>query len=1058
MDNIQILQECYSRVTLIPVIGSGISIPMGLPNWSDLIKEAADNFLLSDEKKEQIYQCLDNYEYLDATDIILENGVLEQQLQNFISKSMYKAKEKAEPVDNNYLDLALFSKIRYMTTNYDQYINDFASAKTFCLEDLEKIQINQFTYSEYDHVVIPLHGEICRPESIVLSRDSYQRLYNKQSFNKEFDHLRTHFTFLFIGFSFDDVYVQKMFDKILQRYEAQHFILFEKSQLNKDAEKIERLKTKYGIEAVYFDASKGGYIEGIRSWLQDIFKLRDANVNSALVETLPSNKQFDMQPFEEEIIEKGKLLISSEYATELYDLYDTEYRKNDFKTRTVSFKVNIVCGLLWYYGILRDDEAAVELLKIAYQDKEIYENRDRLSFMHSQLLWNLREFDKAIEVLENNGKKKMLSELLLDIIKVYKEFLPNANQVSGEVQIYKESPRNDVENRKYHESYLLLKRKYINMDTYNLLNLKDYEDRESEQIAYYWLGIASGQLFHEHKEAIEYLLRASELDNLMVVHEELAFNYFELARESLRHCQNPKKYQIDYDYLYKSKIRFQYIMNFSDEAVVHSFVEKSGFAYLQTLYWLKEYFTFYDFYNKYERYLPDKDYVWMLKAETDAEYHHAVEDSLLQKLSLADRKYIQYRCVWGRIELFKIMNQGEYIRLCNEFIMHAEKDYPIKDRRIFQMVLDVVVVMAKDVPHYEHLKSLYPEEYFEEIEMLGFVDELYGDIDSAYKKNVCMFDKYKDYDGSFRIIKGFFIRNNKREAYVKLYDELMKNPPDESYRQPYFFADRVREELLDWNDRLKAMELYAIYYDYIKQDMTLLKELEETLKTYVADYSDCEGRVAWNRYMLTKVPGYAKIQIYDTILKLYLANMKYKEAVEVLEEMRKKKIPFIGRLNQCVMVCYRSQKNSFYKGNSIRQNTLFGSDKKYIDSLINPLYSTWWYSRRAFSAGDMEVIIPMRIIVCIFRENRQNELAELKEIYIMYSGMVELQSSLWQRENPFLRMILQWLKKADNVVVDAPDFLFSCKELSNKDIINDSLEHIQIKLYAKEHPDYICLG
>ena len=58
MDNIQILQECYSRITLIPVIGSGLSIPMGLPDWSDLIKEAADHFLLSDEKKGQIYQCL----------------------------------------------------------------------------------------------------------------------------------------------------------------------------------------------------------------------------------------------------------------------------------------------------------------------------------------------------------------------------------------------------------------------------------------------------------------------------------------------------------------------------------------------------------------------------------------------------------------------------------------------------------------------------------------------------------------------------------------------------------------------------------------------------------------------------------------------------------------------------------------------------------------------------------------------------------------------------------------------------------------------------------------
>ena len=63
--------------------------------------------------------------------------------------------------------------------------------------------------------------------------------------------------------------------------------------------------------------------------------------------------------------------------------------------------------------------------------------------------------------------------------------------------------------------------------------------------------------------------------------------------------------------------------------------------------------------------------------------------------------------------------------------------------------------------------------------------------------------------------------------------------------------------------------------------------------------------------MLTKAPQYAKIQIYDTILKLYVANMKYKEAVAVVEEMQQLKIPFMSRFNQCTMVCARPQRSSF---------------------------------------------------------------------------------------------------------------------------------------------------
>ena len=29
----------------------------------------------------------------------------------------------------------------------------------------------------------------------------------------------------------------------------------------------------------------------------------------------------------------------------------------------------------------------------------------------------------------------------------------------------------------------------------------------------------------------------------------------------------------------------------------------------------------------------------------------------------------------------------------------------------------------------------------------------------------------------------------------------LADPPDISYEQPQFYADRVREELLDWNDK-----------------------------------------------------------------------------------------------------------------------------------------------------------------------------------------------------------------------------------------------------------------
>ena len=177
----------------------------------------------------------------------------------------------------------------------------------------------------------------------------------------------------------------------------------------------------------------------------------------------------------------------------------------------------------------------------------------------------------------------------------------------------------------------------------------------------------------------------------------------------------------------------------------------------------------------------------------------------------------------------------------------------------------------------------------------------------------------------------------------------------------------------------------------------------------------------------------------------------------MVEEMQQLKIPFMSRFNQCTMVCARPQRSSFYVGWGGKIRASFSSDKNFIAGLLNRAHLNYWYRMPGLNAIGMEIIVPMRTIICIFRENRQKELLVIKRIHIMYSGIIGLQDSLWREESSFLRMILQWLEKADNVVVAAPDFMFACKEMKGDNMINDCAEEVQINLYAKEHQDYICL-
>lgn len=1054
MDNIQILQESYSRITLIPVIGSGISVPYGLPDWKTLIENAADFFKISADKKTKIYDHLNHYEFVDAVDVILEEGISELELQQYVSECMFVAKKNAPKVDSNYSDLGKMEKIRYMTTNYDQYINDITGARTFCLDELEKINVNQFVNSPYDHTVIPLHGEISRPGSIVLSRNSYMRLYDSERFNEEFQYLRTHFTFLFIGFSFEDEYVQLLFDKVLQRFEAQHFILFEKSVGIDNQEKIERLREKYGIEAVYYDASLDGHTKAINKWLSEIFQLKDQEIDLKDMPKLPESGDLKIELGEKEkiIVNNGKEYIGQERLTDLYNLYWAEYSALNFNSHSIQFQLEIIRGLLWYYGFQRQEKECSEIMERVKKDPVISKYENRLSLMYVQLLWNTREFTRGIEVLNGYKGSSRLVVLLQDLLNVYQKFLPERDEVKGVIPVYGEIGRSEDEQKQFKEEYLKLKEKYINQDTYNLKNLDSYENRESQQIAYYWLGIAAGQLFHAHADAIQYLLRSYELTQLMVTCEELANNYLAQALEDIRYVKDPKKYQMDMNLLLKAKIRFQYIMNFSDKTVVYSMYKRSGFAYLQTLYWLKDYIVFYEFYDKSAGYIPETKDLVLLKAEADAEYEHIVDEAVLEKLDAQDRRFIEYCCVLHRGNVFSMINPNEGIRLRKEILYQADKDQPINDQRVIKIVMDTAFLL-KDKVYYEKLKKIYPQEYFRDMQDLGLEDELYGRIDEAEKKLKYAFSIHKDYDGTFRILKSFYVRNKKRTEYELLLKELMENPPDDMYKRPQFYAERIMSELNDWHDQWHAMTLYYQYYDRIKDDLLLRKELEEALKIYSADYCDYEDRIAWNRFMLNKVPKYAQFEIYLSILKLYVANLKYREASNVLIEMKKLKVPVGQGFDKLISVCLRQQTKKFYCGS----NPYYSSDNDYLSKLVREANTHWRYQMHGFAAAGEKIILPMKYLICIFKQGRQKELVAISRIYIMYAGIVNLQNSLWSKEDSFLRMILQWIAKTGNIELAAPDFMTYCQCAPKEYNINYSAEEVQLKLYSKEHPDYICI-
>ena len=238
-DTINRLQDIYSRKLLIPVIGSGLSVPFGIPDWGTLIKALAVDHSLPKEKLDVIDGCLKKYDYWSAIDEILSCGISEICMQREVANYIIRAKQAGDiGKENNYEDLLVMAQLRFITTNYDRYVNDVVGAETFWLDDLRSININEFSSREYDSKVIPIHGDISKPDNIIFTRASYDSLYHSKEFEREFQHLRNSFTFLFLGFSFDDIYFRSLFDKMIGRFESRHYILLERRECFKNQDKI----------------------------------------------------------------------------------------------------------------------------------------------------------------------------------------------------------------------------------------------------------------------------------------------------------------------------------------------------------------------------------------------------------------------------------------------------------------------------------------------------------------------------------------------------------------------------------------------------------------------------------------------------------------------------------------------------------------------------------------------------------------------------------------------------------------------------------------------------
>lgn len=276
MDNkifIKELSKKYQEGDLIPFIGAGFSVPFKIPNWETLIRDCAIDFGIENVNGTNFLQTIDfdlkNYDYWSAVDNVKKYlNRSDEDIQDFIVEKILAQLESCDKnIDNNYKDLDVSGFNIYFTTNYDHLLSE--NVKTVFqgsnLKDLKE-NIQKLVADKTNKRIFHLHGNITDRSSIVISSKMYDELYKMENYQKLFGLFGGTKTFIFLGFSFSDLYIQQIIKKNKSVFKSKHYIILP----NPSDDMVKTLKSEYNIETLGYNPSKSSHQEEIRKILNQI--------------------------------------------------------------------------------------------------------------------------------------------------------------------------------------------------------------------------------------------------------------------------------------------------------------------------------------------------------------------------------------------------------------------------------------------------------------------------------------------------------------------------------------------------------------------------------------------------------------------------------------------------------------------------------------------------------------------------------------------------------------------------------------------------------------------
>ncbi|MCE3201656.1 SIR2 family protein [Paenibacillus sonchi] len=280
---------------LILFIGSGLTKPLGLPNWKELIIEFLTVLSSQEGSDYEKYKWL-----LQGIELGLPNiSLSEIDLLEFIKeekKTIYEVLASKIDVEFDEKKLVIHNMLgsissKIITTNYDKALET-------ALHFRKITQDNDFYLANVpDSYIMKIHGSIEIPSKCVLFKQDYESLYQESSAAiQRLRALISDNTILFIGFSLNDPYIRYQFDFINSVYNnlgTKHFLL--------TTENID--VSRYGVEPIQLE----NWDESFQELLTSLVEIK----TSTLLVGSTKEKLLSESHLSKSEISKVAILISS---------------------------------------------------------------------------------------------------------------------------------------------------------------------------------------------------------------------------------------------------------------------------------------------------------------------------------------------------------------------------------------------------------------------------------------------------------------------------------------------------------------------------------------------------------------------------------------------------------------------------------------------------------------------------------------------------------------------------------------------------------------------------